>query len=122
MTALTTPSIDSRRGAAALAALTACLLLGAAGAAHAMQAADAASTVRVAYGDLNLASEQGNGALYARIVSAARQVCGVGDVDGRDLQGLATAKACESRAIAQAVSNVHSEKLAAIYSARLRHG
>ena len=122
MTALTTHSIDFRRSTALLAALTACLLLGAAGAAHAVQPADAAPTVRVAYGDLNLASEQGNSTLYARIVSAARAVCGIDDVDNRDLPGLATARACESRAIAQAVSDVHSEKLAAIYSARLRHG
>lgn len=122
MTALTTHSADFRRSTAALAALTACLLLGAAGAAHAVQPADAAPTVRVAYGDLNLASEQGNSTLYARIVSAARAVCGIGDVDIRDLRGLATARACESHAIAQAVSDVHSAKLAAIYSARLRHG
>lgn len=122
MTALTTHSIDFRRSTAALAALTACLLLGAAGAAHAVQPADAAPTVRVSYGDLNLASEQGNSTLYARIVSAARTVCGVGEVDIRDLHALASARSCEAHAIAQAVSDVPSPKLAALYSSRLRRG
>jgi UrcA family protein len=122
MTTLTTRNSDFRRTAAALAALTACFLLGATGAAQAAQPADAAPSVRVAYGDLNLDSEQGNSALYARIVSAARQVCRVGEVDIRELQALASAKACESHAIAQAVSDVHSPKLAAIYSARVNRG
>lgn len=122
MTSLISRYGDYRLTSAALAALSACLLLGAAGAAHAGQSADAAPSVRIAYGDLNLTSEQGSSALYARIVSAAREVCRVGDVDIRDLGALAAARACESHAIAQAVSDVHSSKLAAIYSARLRHG
>jgi UrcA family protein len=122
MTSLISRCSNYRLTSTALAALTACFLLGATGAAHATQSADAAPSVRVAYGDLNLASEQGNSTLYARIVSAARAVCRVDDVDIRDLGALASARACESHAIAQAVSDVHSPKLAAIYSAHVRRG
>jgi UrcA family protein len=112
-------SVTSR---AALSALSACLILGASSLANAAAPAAAAPAVTVAYGDLNLGTEQGSRTLYARIVAAARQVCFADDVDIRDLRGLVAARGCETHAIAQAVHDVHSPRLAAIYSAQLRHG
>jgi UrcA family protein len=121
MNSLTSRFSKHRRTSAALAALTACLLTGA-GAAHASAAVDAAPAVTVRYADLNIGTEQGADALYARIVSAARQVCLRQRLDLRDLHGLELAKACEAQAIAQAVRDVHSPRLAALYGARQRHG
>jgi UrcA family protein len=100
------------RTSAAVAAL-ACLL---AGTAHAGSAVP--SSVTVAYGDLNLASEQGASALYARVAYAARQVCGGNGLDIRNLQAFASERACESQAISRAVQDVHSPKLAASFAAR----
>ena len=119
MTSITSGLRNFRR-TAALTALGALLIAGSAGAAYA--ADGAVPTVKVAYSDLNLASAQGNSALYARIVSAARQVCNAEDVDGRDLRGFVAAKACEANAIAQAVKSVPSPQLAALYDARLNQG
>jgi UrcA family protein len=121
MTSATSRFSNFRR-TAALSALGALLIVGASGAAYADDPADAAPTVKVSYGDLNLASAQGNSMLYARIVSAARQVCNSQDVDIRDLQRFSAAQACEANAIAQAVSAAHSPQLAALNSAHLRHG
>lgn len=121
MNSLTSRFSELRRRSAALAALTACLLTGAA-AAHASAAADAVPAVTVRYADLNLATAQGADALYARIVSAARQVCLRDRLDLRDLHGLERVKACEARAIEQAVHAVNSPRLAALYGTRQRHG
>jgi UrcA family protein len=99
-------------------ALAACLLSVAAGTAAAASAADDSAgvrTMRVAYGDLNLATEQGSRALYARIEAAARQVCAPDDP--RNLEAFAAARACKARAIARAVNDVHSPMLAAAYAA-----
>lgn len=105
------------RPAATIAALAACLI---AGTAHAGSPAGAA-TLTVAYGDLNLSSEQGANALYARVVSAARQVCGANGLDIRDLQTYAAERACESQAIAKAVHDVRAPQVAAIFAARHEH-
>ena len=110
-----------RRTPAALAALAACLI-GTSANAFAATPADAAPSVRVTYGDLNLASEQGNAALYARIVAAAREVCQADRVDIRDLGRYSLARSCKARAIAAAVQAVHSPQLAAIHNAHQPHG
>lgn len=113
----------SRRLRAGTLVFAACLLGAATGAAAAATAAgDSAQvrTTRVAYGDLNLATAEGSRALYARIESAARQVCG--PYDARNLAEVAAARACQARAVAQAVSDVHSPMLAATYAARRSHG
>ena len=107
------------RRSATLTALTACLVVGAVGLAH---AGSSAGAVKVRYGDLNLATDAGNKALYARIVSAAREVCGAGAVPTKDLSTLAFARSCETRAVAQAVREVRSPALAAIHNERMRHG
>jgi UrcA family protein len=97
--------------AAMLTAVSACML---AGMAQVARAAEPAPSVTVAYSDLNLGSAEGANALYARIVSAARQVCGADEVDIRNLRSLADERTCESDAIAQAVHAVHSPSLAAL--------
>jgi UrcA family protein len=97
--------------AAMITTVSACML---AGMAQVARAAEPVPSVTVAYGDLNLGSAQGTNALYARIVSAARQVCGAGQVDIRNLRSLADERSCESNAIAQAVQAVHSPSLAAL--------
>jgi UrcA family protein len=121
MTSATSRFSNFRR-AAALSALGAFLIVGASGAAYAVEPADGAPAAKVSYGDLNLASEQGNSALHARIVSAARQVCNSQDVDIRDLQRFSATQACEQNAIAQAVNAVRSQQLAALNSVHRRQG
>ena len=95
----------------ALAALSACLIAAVAGGAN---AAEPVRSVSIAYGDLNLGSEQGNKALYNRIVAAAREVCGAGSVDIRDLQVFADERACETHAIARAMDQVPSAAVRAL--------
>src|SRR2546429_8872336 len=102
----------------ASAALTACLIVGAS--AYAAAPADPSPSVRVSYHDLDLATEQGTQALYARIVLAARRVCEVSDI--RKLAEVAAANACREQAIARAVRDVNNPRLAAIYTAHQRHG
>ncbi|HEV3183147.1 MAG TPA: UrcA family protein [Steroidobacteraceae bacterium] len=104
-----------------LAALTACMAVGLADVAHSATP-DAAPSVKVGYGDLNLASEQGANTLYARIAAAARRVCAPDGADIRDLQAYAAARSCERQAIANAVRDVHSTKVGTILAARLGHG
>jgi len=91
----------------AIAALSACLIAAVAGAAN---AAEPVRSVSIAYGDLNLGSEQGNHTLYNRIVAAAREACEASSVDIRDLQVFADKRACETQAIAHAVEQVPSAK------------
>jgi UrcA family protein len=104
---------DNWRHSATLTALTACLLVGAAATTHAATPSNPPA-IKVAYGDLNLDSVPGTQALYTRIVSAARTVCGSRYVDIRDLGALARTQACETRAVTQAVQDVHSPALAAL--------
>lgn len=117
MTSVTSRINDVLRAAAAL---TVCLIIGASVTAQAAATADAPLSVRVSYRDLNLATEQGTQALYERIVSAARKVCPISDI--RNLAEFAAARACEAQAIARAVREVNSPRLAAIYSAHQRQG
>jgi UrcA family protein len=104
-----------------LTALTACIAIGAcAAAARAGEPSATAPTVKVAYGDLNLATDSGNSALYARLEKAAAKVCVVSDI--RDLAAVAAKAACEHQAIARAVSQINSPRLAALHSARAPRG
>ena len=104
----------------ASAALIACLMVGASATAYAAAPADPSPSVRVSYHDLDLATEQGTQALYARIVLAARRVCEVSDI--RKLAEVAAANACREQAIARAVRDVNNPRLAALYTAHQRHG
>jgi UrcA family protein len=103
---------------AVLTALTACVAI-VPSLAHARDAHDPAA-VTVRYTDLNLATDAGNATLYARLESAARKVCAPSDI--RDLGQMAAASTCQHQAIARAVQNVNSPKLAAVYAARVRQG
>jgi UrcA family protein len=105
------------RASATIAALAACLI---AGTAHA-GSPDGAPTVTVAYGDLDLSSEQGANALYARVAYAARQVCGASGLDIRNLQAYAAERACESQAISKAVHDVRAPQVAASFAAHRGH-
>ena len=101
------------------AALTATLVV--TSAAQAAPVVEARS-VKVSYGDLNLASDDGAQLLYGRIVSAARQVCEADRLDNRDLRAVSLEQRCEAQAIAAAVSAVNSPRLAALHGSHTAHG
>ncbi|HYM41847.1 MAG TPA: UrcA family protein [Steroidobacteraceae bacterium] len=101
------------RAATTLTAVAACLAIGTLGSARAAE-----PSMRVAYQDLNLSTEQGSQALYARIAAAARAVCAPEDI--RDLQARAAVNSCREQAIAHAVQSVDSPRLAALYAAHLQ--
>jgi len=70
----------------------------------------------VRYDDLNLDSEAGAKALYARLERAAEQVCPTAGV--RDLNRLRALQVCQEEAIARAGAQIASPKLAAILEQR----
>ena len=76
-------------------------------------AADSATDKTVKYADLNISSAQGATMLYKRIRSAAADVCA--RFDHGDLSSKASFQLCASKAIAQAVSDVNSPALTAVY-------
>jgi UrcA family protein len=119
MTYATTKFSDFMHGSM-LAALTACMALGLAEVARSATP-DAAPAVKVPYGDLNLASEQGANTLHARIKAAARRVCAVDGIDLRNLTTYAAERSCEAQAIANAVRDVNNVKVAASFAARREH-
>ena len=75
----------------------------------------AAPTVHVRYDDLNLQTDAGTQALYRRITKAARTVCP--DPDSRELAVRIESEHCQATAIAKAVNDVNSPKLAQLYAA-----
>jgi UrcA family protein len=102
------------RTATTLAAVAACLTIGALGTAR----ADTPS-ITVKYTEHELVTEQGTLALYRRISNAADMVCDADDL--RDLSKLAAARACREEVIAKAVQTVNSPQLAAVYAAHRWH-
>jgi UrcA family protein len=76
--------------------------------------------VTVKYSELDLATDEGASKLYNRIATAARVACP--DSNSRDLRASASGKACQSEAIARAVRDVHSPRLAEAYNAHTSHG
>lgn len=86
--------------------------------AGAATATDEGPAVSVNYSDLNLATEQGTVALYKRIVSAARQVCPANT--GPNARLAAEARHCVDQAVARAVRDVQSAKLAELQATRTR--
>src|SRR5579864_3168568 len=102
-----------------ITAFSACVILAPA-LTHAAAPAAEPSAVTVRYADLNLGSAAGSAALYARLESAARAVCGASDI--RDLGQFAAVQACQKAAIAHAVHEVHSTQLAALFARRAGQG
>jgi len=103
-----------------LAVIVALGLTGAAGAASAATAAAGpAQSVRVAYADLDLSHDAGVSALYARLRSAASQVCNASDAI--DLRSQVAYRDCAARALDEAVASVNDAKLTAVH-ARVRTG
>jgi UrcA family protein len=88
--------------------------------AQAVPAAADVPSITVQYSTWDLASDEGARNLYSRIATAARAVCP--DSNSRDLSEYARSKDCRSEAIARAVHDVRSPRLAAVYSMRTNHG
>ncbi len=106
-----------------LTALSACGVLAAAALlaqpniAAAAQPAAAAPQTTVYYSFGELATDQGTRTVYQRIVSAARDVCP--RFDSRDLGAFADSRECQRQAVARAIHQIGSAKLAAVYSHKL---
>lgn len=102
------------------AVLAVCALSGSLGVAQAAPSIDEVPTVVVAYGDLDLGSENGVHTLYNRIASAAGRVCP--SQDAMDPEHVAQFKSCRDAAITRAVSQIKSPQLAAVRAEHARRG
>jgi UrcA family protein len=92
-------------------ALLACTLAG-----GAVSSAEAqARSVKIEYSDLNLATERGSQAMYRRLRSAAREVCGA-TPDLRELQLRVSWRECYDGAIDRAVREIGSDQLSALHA------
>lgn len=110
-----------RLTATLLAASAGGVLLAAAPLAATAATAGDAPTMAVNYSDLDLATESGARVLFERIQVAADEVCpAVPDI--RDLNRVATHSRCMREAIARAVQQVGSPRLAAVFSAESGRG
>jgi UrcA family protein len=87
-------------------------------AAHA--AADAAPTIVVRYGELNLESDSGSQALLRRLSAAAHRVCGHGNT--RELRLIVIEQNCFREAVSRAVLAVRNERLTTLYRAQTGAG
>jgi UrcA family protein len=96
-----------------LAALTACMAVGLVDVARSAPP-DEAPSVKVSYGDLDLANAQGAHVLHARITAAARQVCAPDGFDIRDLKLYTVERTCMSETVANAERKVQTTKVARI--------
>jgi UrcA family protein len=96
-----------------LAALTACMAVGLVDVARSATP-DEAPSVKVSYGDLDLANAQGARVLHARITAAARQVCAPDGLDIRDLTLYSVERSCMSETVANAERKVQATKVARI--------
>jgi UrcA family protein len=113
-TSQTTNAIKKVCVAALLTFATAAAIGGEACGGHAAAASDAPS-IAVRYGDLNLATADGNRALLHRIVAAASKVCLATPAPG---SRIARNRSCMEEAIARAVSDTRSPQLAELQAAR----
>jgi UrcA family protein len=98
-----------------MAAWVGCALVATASVAGAVTPLEQPPSVAIQYADLDLSNEQGVLTLYRRISAAAQVVCQPLIVS--DLVGLARSRGCQNEAIARAVRQVPSARLAAIYAA-----
>jgi UrcA family protein len=72
----------------------------------------------VAYGDLNLDTTVGANVLYARIRTAAREVCA--PFEGRELARKVRWDSCFDHAVQTAVAQVDKPSLTALYSDKIK--
>jgi UrcA family protein len=77
-------------------------------------------TRAVAYGDLNLASEQGAKALYGRLQFAAREVCV--SFENPDLSQQKLQQNCVDNALELAVSKINNPLVSALQDQRANRG
>lgn len=84
----------------------------------AIQPGDDPPARRVDYADLNLASRAGAVALYARIKSAAAEVCE--PVNARALESFLSSRRCTEQAVARAVAYVNAPELTNLHLAKKR--
>ena len=103
--------------ALAVGVLATAASLGSPAIAAAGQPVAAAPQTSVYYSFRDLASDQSTRALYERIVSAARTVCP--GYDSRDLADFAASRECQRQAVAGAIRQIGSARLAAVYSHKL---
>jgi UrcA family protein len=71
-------------------------------------------TATVTYGDLNLDSQQGAKALYARLRNSAEDVCA--SLDGRDLFFRRLRQDCFDQAVASAVAQINRPGLTTLHN------
>jgi UrcA family protein len=76
--------------------------------------ADDVPSIVVKYDPSTLASEAGARALYQRLERVARHVCP--EASGRDLKTFEAARSCERQAVARAVRDINSQRLAEVAS------
>jgi UrcA family protein len=100
-----------------LAALTACMAVGLVDVARSATPGDAPS-VKVSYGDLDLASAQGAHTLHARVTAAARQVCEPHGFDIRELKVYTIERSCMNETVANAERKVQATQVASIAARR----
>jgi UrcA family protein len=103
-----------------LLAAVAGLVIFAAGTAASAADRDGVRTLRVNAADLNLASDVGSATLYQRITWAAHQVCS--ESNTRDLAAQIRVRKCEHEAVARAVNDLGSPRLAMLYASRTKRG
>jgi UrcA family protein len=92
----------------------------AAGAAGAATPQESVPSIAVHYTAEQLATADGAREFYHTLVKAAEQVCPNTEVGSR-LPGSATLQ-CRRQALSQAVQQVHSERLAELYTSRTKRG
>jgi UrcA family protein len=81
---------------------------------------DDVPSVVVKYDPQSLASEAGARALYQRLERVAQHVCP--EASGRNLQTLDAARLCEKQALARAVHQINSPRLAEVYASSANSG
>jgi UrcA family protein len=84
----------------------------------AIQPGDDPPARRVNYADLNLATSSGAEALYARIKSAAAEVCE--PVNARALKSFLISRRCAEQAVSRAVAYVNAPALTNLHLAKKR--
>ena len=77
-------------------------------------------SVTVRYADLNLATEEGSRALYARLVNAARQVCPYSGDTALALRQNRDAERCITDSVQRAVKSIKHPKFAEVAASRMR--